>query len=88
MKMLIVVLSDQNADPVLSALVSADFRATRIASTGAFLRRGNSTLLVGLEDEKVDQAIDLIRSSAIPPEQSDQRRATVFVLDVARHLQL
>ena len=47
MKMMIVVLNDQDGDPVIKALVDDEFRVTRIASTGGFLRRGNSTLLIG-----------------------------------------
>lgn len=88
MKMLIAILNDQDAEAVLKALIESDFRATRIASTGAFLRRGNSTLLIGLDEERVDAALDLIRENAAEPQQEGQRRATVFVLDVARFEQL
>lgn len=88
MKMLIAILSDEDAEQVLKALVEDDFRATRISSTGAFLRRGNTTLLVGLDDERVDPAIELIRTHSREPEHSGQRRATVFVLDVARFFQV
>lgn len=88
MKMIIAILNDQEGEPVLRGLVQADFRATRISSTGAFLRRGNTTLLVGLEDERVDEAIELIRTHSADPEHSGARRATVFVLDVARFLQV
>lgn len=88
MKMLIAILNDQDGEQVLKGLVQAEFRATRISSTGAFLRRGNTTVLVGLQDERVDEAIELIRTHAADPEHSGQRRATVFVLDVARFLQI
>jgi uncharacterized protein YaaQ len=88
MKLLIAILSDQDGESVLNALVQSDFRATRIASTGAFLRRGNTTLLIGLEDERVDSALELIRENAGEPEQPGQRRATLFVLDVSRFEQL
>ncbi len=73
MKMLIVILSDQDGETVLKALVEADFRSTRIASTGAFLRRGNSTLLIGLEDEQVDAALQLIRENTSEPDQPCHR---------------
>lgn len=88
MKMLIAILSDEDAEQVLNGLVEDEFRATRISSTGAFLRRGNTTLLVGLEDERVDRAIELIRLHSLAPEHAGQRRATVFVLDVARYFQI
>ena len=88
MKMMLVILNDQDAETVLRELVEQEFRATRIASTGAFLRRGNTTLLIGLELEKVDEVLEIIRSQAAEPEQPGQRRATVFVLPVAQFEQI
>jgi hypothetical protein len=46
------------------ALTSAQYRVTRIASTGGFLRSGTTTMLVGVEDAQVEPAIALIRSTA------------------------
>ena len=88
MNMMLVIINDQDAESVLRALVEQDFRATRIASTGAFLRRGNTTLLIGLEEEKVDEAVQIIRDRSAEPEELGQRRATVFVLPVSKYEQL
>jgi len=88
MNMMLVILNDQDAETVLRELVEQEFRATRIASTGAFLRRGNTTLLIGLEQDKVDEVLEIIRSQAAEPEQAGQRRATVFVLPVAQFEQI
>lgn len=88
MKMMIVILGDQDAEHVLQALVDNDYRATRISSTGVFLRRGNTTILIGLEEERVDGAIELIRENTTVPEDTDRRRATLFVLPVSRYEQL
>ena len=88
MKMMIVILSDQDVEQVLRALVENDVRATRISSTGVFLRRGNTTILIGLEEERVDQVIELIREHTTALEDPDRRRATLFVLPVARYEQL
>lgn len=88
MKMMIVVLNDQDGDQVINALVEDEFRVTRIASTGGFLRRGNTTLLIGTEEERVDQAMEMIRVNTIKPDQSGVGRATVFVLNVDRYHQL
>ena len=88
MKMMIAILGDQDAEHVLQALVDNEFRATRISSTGVFLRRGNTTILIGLEEERVDQAIEIIRENTQPSEEPYQRRATVFVLPVSRFEQL
>ena len=88
MKMMIVILGDQDADQVLQALVDNDYRATRISSTGVFLRRGNTTILIGLDEERVDPVIELIKEHTAAPEDPDRRRATLFVLPVDRYEQL
>ena len=88
MKMMIVIINDRDAEPVMQALMDRDFRATRISSTGVFLRRGNTTLLIGLEQEKVDEALGIITEHSTEPEELDQRRATVFVLPVSSYEQL
>ena len=53
-------------NPVTQALTGADFRVTRVASTGGLLRRGMTTLLIGLEAEQVDPAIQLLRQDLHP----------------------
>ena len=85
---MIVVLNEQDGDHVIKALVDDEFRVTRIASTGGFLRRGNTTLLIGTEEERVDQAMEVIRVNLKKPDQSGVGRATVFVLKVDRYHQL
>ena len=87
MKLVIAILKDADSDAVIQALTSAQFRVTRIASTGGLLRRGVATLLVGVEDEKVDAAIDVVRAST-PEPPPNEKRATIFVVDVARHIQV
>ena len=82
MKMIIAIVRDRDTNPVSTALTSAEFRVTHIASTGGFLRRGNSTLFVGVEDEKVESALEVIRKNLEPPDSPDQKRATIFVLNV------
>jgi uncharacterized protein YaaQ len=88
MKMIISIIQDQDADPVSKALTSMKFRVTQIASTGGFLRRGSSTLLIGLDDDQVDQALQIIRDTCSITTDPNQKRATVFVLNVAKHIQL
>jgi uncharacterized protein YaaQ len=85
MKMIISILRDMDSDPVSHALTSASYRVTVIASTGGFLRRGNTTLLIGTEDEKVEAALDLIRKNCAPASEPGQKRATIFVLKVDQY---
>jgi uncharacterized protein YaaQ len=87
-KMMIVILDDIDADVALSGLLESEFRVTRVASTGSFLKRGNTTLLLGTEDERVDDAITIIRQSREEASREDRQRAAVFVLDLAHFEQL
>ena len=64
MKLLVFVTSNHAADPTVDALVEQGFRVTRLASTGGFLRKGNTTLLVGVEEAHVDQAIKIVQGAA------------------------
>jgi uncharacterized protein YaaQ len=87
MKMIIAIIQDHDTEPVSRALTSMNFRVTQIASTGGFLRRGSSTLLTGVADDQVDQALQLIRDTCSIQSDTSQKRATIFVLNVARHVQ-
>jgi uncharacterized protein YaaQ len=82
MKMIIAILRDVDNDPVSHALTSANFRVTTIASTGGFLRRGQTTLLIGTEDDQIDNALSIVKASCTPPSEPGQKRGTIFVLKV------
>lgn len=87
MKMIILILKDHESDVVTQALTSADYRVTRVASTGGFLRSGVATLLLGVDDDRVDSAIGLIREK-IGKSASGEKRATLFVVPVERFEQV
>ena len=80
MKLIIAIVRDADAGPVVDRLVSQGHRVTRVASTGGFLRRGNVTLLIGTEELHVQPVIDILRETCSPPEPG-QHRATLFVVD-------
>lgn len=88
MKMIIAILRDEDSENVSQALIDANLRVTRIASTGGFFRRGSTTLMIGLAEDKVDEAIHLIRENCNPPIEPGLKRATLFVLDVAHFEQI
>jgi len=87
MKLIIVIVRDVDAGLVVDRLVAEGLRVTRIASTGGFLRRGNVTLLIGVEAGQVETVIGLLRQTCSPPD-PDQHRATVFVVDAAHFEQV
>ena len=81
MKLIFAVIRDKDNENVVQALVESEYRVTRVASTGGFLRHGNVTLMIGVENDKIEAVIDLLRQSCCPPEES-QHRATIFVVDM------
>jgi uncharacterized protein YaaQ len=87
MKMIIVIVKDHDADPLTQALTAANFRVTRVASTGGFLRSGIVTMLLGVEDDQTDAAIQTVRN-VLPPLPSGDKRATLFVVPVQRFEQV
>ena len=88
MKLMMVILNDSDADDVISRLIESEYRVTRVASTGGFLRRGNTTLFVGTESDKIDSALEIIKQASVEPKQPGQRKATIFVLGVDHYTQL
>ncbi len=63
MKMITAIVSKKDTNVVCQALSEAGFYFTKMASTGGFLTAGNTTLMIGTEDEKVAQALDVIRAN-------------------------
>ncbi len=60
MKLILAIVSNDDSSSVTSTLTKANFQVTRLATTGGFLRAGNTTLIVGTEDDRVDYCIELI----------------------------
>lgn len=61
MKLIVAIVQDKDATRLIEALVEAGQRATKLATTGGFLREGNTTLLVGTDDDDVEKVLDIIR---------------------------
>ncbi|TSB45088.1 cyclic-di-AMP receptor [Alkalicoccobacillus porphyridii] len=69
MKLIIAVVQDKDSARLSDALVKADFRATKLASTGGFLKAGNTTFLIGIEDDKVADLMAIIKKNCESREQ-------------------
>jgi len=80
MKLILAVVRDTDSETVIQALLNADYRITRLASTGGFLRRGNTTLMIGVEEAQVPAVIELMKDVVGAPEK-EQNRVTLFVLN-------
>ena len=60
MKLILAIMSNDDSPTVSSKLNKAGYQVTKLATTGGFLRAGNTTLICGCDDDKVDTAIDII----------------------------
>lgn len=63
MKLIVAIVQDYDVSQLLSAITQAGFRATRIGSTGGFLRVGNTTLLIGVEDHHVGRVLRIVEAN-------------------------
>lgn len=60
MKLIMAIVHNEDEHKVITELQKNNFSVTKLCSTGGFLKSGNTTLLMGVDDEKVDDAISII----------------------------
>ena len=63
MKLIFAIVQDEDADGLVEAIVDAGFRVTRIGTTGSFLRMGNTSLMMGVDDNDVSRVLSIVRST-------------------------
>ena len=100
MKLVYAIVRNEDGNLVTEELTGHKFSVTKLATTGGFLRKGNTTLMVGVEDDKVDEVIEIIYNTPYPPTSGigsnvytcapipipvDVGGATIFVVDVERY---
>ncbi|MCM0582637.1 cyclic-di-AMP receptor [Weissella diestrammenae] len=64
MKMVLAIVQDKDANKLGSVFVKHNIQATRTATSGGFLRSGNTTFMIGIEDERVPEVLELIKETA------------------------
>jgi uncharacterized protein YaaQ len=69
MKLVIAVVQDKDSSRLSNALIKDGFRATKLASTGGFLRAGNTTFMIGIEDDRVQDVMQVIKANCKTREQ-------------------
>jgi uncharacterized protein YaaQ len=62
MKLVLAIINQDDAGAVTQALTKKGFSSTKLATTGGFLLSSNATILVGVEEEKVQDVIDIIKT--------------------------
>ena len=61
MKLIIAIINKEDSSELIRQLNKAKFMSTKLATTGGFLRAGNITLLIGVEEERVDECLAVMK---------------------------
>ncbi len=84
MKMIMAIIQEPFVNDLIKALMDRDIRVTRLASTGGFFKTGNSTLLIGIPKEQVEEVVEVIRGVITKKrlKSEDVHAVNMFILDV------
>jgi uncharacterized protein YaaQ len=63
MKLIVAIVHNEDAGALVDALLEHEHRATRLHSSGGFLKQSNATIIVGVEDDRVEEILGLVRES-------------------------
>ena len=63
MKLILAIVSSDDSGELISVLTKNKFSVTKLATTGGFLRAGNTTVIIGVEEEKVEEVFSIIKST-------------------------
>lgn len=86
-KLILAIISAEAIDAVSRTLVENQFPVTQIASVGGFLRRGSTTLVIGVDEAQVQQVLTHIREVCAGLTKPEGHAATVFVLSATQFIQ-
>lgn len=63
MKLVVAIVHNEDASALVDAMLDKEFRATRLQSSGGFLKQSNATILLGVQDEEVDEVMAIVRET-------------------------
>ena len=64
-KLIVAIVHNEDAGALVDALLDKEFRATRLHSSGGFLKQSNATIVVGVEDADVDEVMGIVRAACV-----------------------
>lgn len=79
MKIILAIVQDKDSNRLANEFIDANIRATKLSSTGGFLKAGNSTFIIGIDDERVDETLALIKETC---QSRKQYVSTPVTLDI------
>jgi len=62
-KLVVAIVHNEDAGALVDALLEREYRATRLHSSGGFLKQSNATIVVGVEEAQVDQVLAIVREN-------------------------
>lgn len=80
MKIILAIVQDKDSNRLANEFIDANIRATKLSSTGGFLKSGNSTFIVGIDDDRVEEALELIKETC---QSRKQYVSTPVTLDIS-----
>jgi uncharacterized protein YaaQ len=85
--LLLAIVQDRDRETISQALLNCGFRVTQIASSGGFLRRGSTTMMIGVEDDRLEEVLAIFQNhcSSTP---GTGKQVIVFVVQVERFEQI
>ncbi|MGL5978166.1 MAG: cyclic-di-AMP receptor [Erysipelotrichaceae bacterium] len=89
MRMLLVVINEADQEAVLSQISKQGYFSTVLSTTGEFMRYGNATFIVGVEDYRINDIVDIIdgyAQSMIHQESGEKSKASIYILDIEKYL--
>ena len=63
MKLIMAIVSSDDSSELISILTKSGFSVTKLATTGGFLRSGNTTVIIGVEEDKIEDVFSIIKST-------------------------
>ncbi len=69
MKLVYAIVRNVDSSHVLEELTKKGFYVTKLSSTGGFLREGNTTLMIGTDEDKIDEVIEIVKKEVGPRQQ-------------------
>jgi uncharacterized protein YaaQ len=62
-KLVVAIVHNEDAGPLVDALLDREYRATRLNSSGGFLKQSNATIILGVEDDQTEAVLEIVRET-------------------------
>lgn len=94
MKLIIAIVNDEFSNKVIKVLMKNKVRITKLSSTGGFLKAGNTTLLIGAEDDNIESVVEMIKNECKSTKVKEGNQeltvsgANLFIMDIDQYLKI